>query len=277
MKTLKIIIGYESPVVSYGELNISDLIVSIMTKNDILIYPNNIEKLTDVDSIRKLREDTKNRLKEALKNGKESIIYNNECIDYKHRKEIIDIAKENGYTIYAWICIKMHNYPYHYSSSIIGTNYDTPHISEGFNKMIFFDMTGYQYKCSSKIEFELNNKWITNDENNIIGEANFVVADKFLIDLYFIYFKDRFTCLKDLIDLYIPEIEGEFIYQVAKITNNLISDLQVNMYNVSDQCAENNKFIELKRDNAISKYEIENKVDTASANIRELLDKLNMG
>ena len=75
-----------------------------------------------------------------------------------------------------------------------------------------------------EVEYELNRAWVYDDGvDEPIGETNFVVPAKWLIDLYNNYFAEKKTCsghplygsFEDFLDVYEPESEGEFVYQKA--------------------------------------------------------------
>lgn len=88
-------------------------------------------------------------------------------------------------------------------------------------------------------EYELNRAWICDEqEDEIIGETNFVVPAKWLIELYNKHFVEKknyegeleYNSFEQFLDVYEPETEGEFIYQKAIQDNVLIEDIGVVIY-----------------------------------------------
>lgn len=79
-------------------------------------------------------------------------------------------------------------------------------------------------------EYELNREWIYDEEEEIIGETNFVVSADWLRELYNKKFADEHNSFEDFIDWYEPEVDGEFIYQNAIKDGVLIEDLGIVMY-----------------------------------------------
>ena len=81
-----------------------------------------------------------------------------------------------------------------------------------------------------RFEYELNREYIYDDEVEIIGETNFVVPAGWLMELFNKEYADRYDSLDDFLDVYEPEVEGEFIYQKAIADGVMIEDLGVVMY-----------------------------------------------
>lgn len=81
-----------------------------------------------------------------------------------------------------------------------------------------------------KVEYELNRAWILDDEEEPIGETNFVVPGKWLKNLFDKHFANDYGSLNKFLEVYEPEAEGEFIYQEAIKDGVLIEDLGVVMY-----------------------------------------------
>lgn len=88
-------------------------------------------------------------------------------------------------------------------------------------------------------EYELNRAWIYDeDEDDTVGETNFVVPANWLIELYNKYFAEKknykgqpeYNSFEDFLDVYEPEVEGEFIYQKAIKDGVLKEDIGVVMY-----------------------------------------------
>lgn len=85
------------------------------------------------------------------------------------------------------------------------------------------------------IEYELNRAWIYDDDEDTVGETNFVVSAEWLINTFNkLNNEKKFTCeyedLEDFLDSYEPEIDGELIYQCAIKERKLKEDLGVVMY-----------------------------------------------
>lgn len=81
-----------------------------------------------------------------------------------------------------------------------------------------------------KFEYELNREWIYDDEVEPIGETNFVVPAGWLTELFNKEYADRYDSLDEFLDVYEPEVDGEFIYQKAIEDKVIIEDFGVVMY-----------------------------------------------
>lgn len=90
-----------------------------------------------------------------------------------------------------------------------------------------------------EMEYELNRAWIIDEEEDEqIGETNFVVPADWLVELYNNDFSKRTNCDGNLmyksfemfLDIYEPEEDGEFIYQKAIEDGVLKEDLGVVYY-----------------------------------------------
>ena len=81
-----------------------------------------------------------------------------------------------------------------------------------------------------KVEYELNRAWILDEEEEPIGETNFVVPGQWLKQLFDEHFADEYDSLKEFTEVYEPEVDGEFIYQEAIKDGVLIENLGVVMY-----------------------------------------------
>ncbi len=81
-----------------------------------------------------------------------------------------------------------------------------------------------------KVEYELNRAWILDEEEEPIGETNFVVPGKWLAKLYSDKYANEYNSLNEFLEVYEPEVDGEFIYQEAIKDGVLIEDLGVVMY-----------------------------------------------
>ena len=75
------------------------------------------------------------------------------------------------------------------------------------------------------IEIELNRGWLTDKDGFEYGETNFVVPESFARANY----KDcpgyRGEDFDDFLNIYEPETDGQFLYELAKKTDNIIEDL----------------------------------------------------
>ena len=84
-------------------------------------------------------------------------------------------------------------------------------------------------------EYELNRAWIYDEEEDTIGETNFVVPGDWLEKVFDKLNSDgKFVCkyddFEDFIESYEPETDGELIYQHAIKDGTLKEDLGVVMY-----------------------------------------------
>ena len=76
-----------------------------------------------------------------------------------------------------------------------------------------------------KIEIEMNRGWLTDEDGEAIGEINFVVPATWLIDLFDTHYSSKYENIDDFLDVYEPEVEGEFVYQKAIENGTLVEDL----------------------------------------------------
>ena len=88
-----------------------------------------------------------------------------------------------------------------------------------------------------EVEHELNRAWIYDeyDEDESIGETNFVVPTNWLIDTFEkLNNEKKFVCkyedFEDFEKSYEPETDGELIYQCAIKEGMLKEDLGIVMY-----------------------------------------------
>lgn len=79
-------------------------------------------------------------------------------------------------------------------------------------------------------EYELNRAWINDEDGEPIGETNFVVPTKWLVELYNKEFVNKYSDFEMFVDWYEPETDGEFIYNKAIADGVLIEDLGIVMY-----------------------------------------------
>lgn len=90
-------------------------------------------------------------------------------------------------------------------------------------------------KTTIEFEHELNRKWIYDNEKEIIGETNFIVPTHWLKEVFNELNNDKkFVCeyddFEDFEKSYVPETDGELIYQKAIVDNVLKEDLGITMY-----------------------------------------------
>ena len=88
-------------------------------------------------------------------------------------------------------------------------------------------------------EYELNREFILDEDDEPIGEVNFIVPAGWLEKLFDTYYANNnipdglfnaYNSFDDFIDCYEPESDGEFVYQKAIEEDILIADLGVGMY-----------------------------------------------
>lgn len=84
-------------------------------------------------------------------------------------------------------------------------------------------------------EYELNRAWIYDEDEDTIGETNFVVPANWLMETFSeLNNEDKFICkyddFEDFIESYEPETDGELIYKQAIKDSALKEDLGVVMY-----------------------------------------------
>lgn len=86
-------------------------------------------------------------------------------------------------------------------------------------------------------EYELNRKWIysEDDEDEIIGETNFVVPMEWLLETFKkLNEEGKFVCKYDdfnqFAELYESETDGELLYRLAFEEGGLIEDLGIVLY-----------------------------------------------
>lgn len=76
-------------------------------------------------------------------------------------------------------------------------------------------------------EIELNRAWVFNNEEECIGETNFVVKESYLKKILPQITDEDY---EDFLDVYEPETDGEKIYQIALSDNKIIEDIGKNYY-----------------------------------------------
>lgn len=81
------------------------------------------------------------------------------------------------------------------------------------------------------LEIEMNREWLYDEDDNNIGETNFIVTKKVAEDFYLENYKDKYEDFKDFLACYIPEEEGQELYSYALSSGNLIDDLGKVYYN----------------------------------------------
>jgi hypothetical protein len=91
------------------------------------------------------------------------------------------------------------------------------------------------FKMKINFEHELNRAWIYDEDGETIGETNFVVPTKWLVETFDkLNNENKFICkyddFEDFEETYEPETDGELIYQKAIADDVLKEDLGVVMY-----------------------------------------------
>ena len=82
-----------------------------------------------------------------------------------------------------------------------------------------------------EFEYELNRAWVYGeDDDEPIGETNFVVNAGFLKGVYDAEFKERYSTFEIFLDAYVPEEDGQRVYELASSSGNLKEDLGIVMY-----------------------------------------------
>lgn len=88
-----------------------------------------------------------------------------------------------------------------------------------------------QKSCNTvNVEIELNRAWIFDDQDETIGETNFIIPGEWLSRIYKIYFSTEYSTFEDFLEQYIPEEEGKIIYEKAIEDKVLIKDLGIVMH-----------------------------------------------
>lgn len=90
------------------------------------------------------------------------------------------------------------------------------------------------------IEHELNRGWIYDEDDNLVGETNFVVSSEWLMNIFNKLndenkFIRKYKDFEEFEILYEPETDGEIIYRHAINDGVLKEDLGIVMY-----CEDNN-------------------------------------
>lgn len=80
-------------------------------------------------------------------------------------------------------------------------------------------------------QYELNRNWIIDDTGEVVGETNFVISEAFLLS----HWKECPICgqeenVEDFLEAYVPEDDGQYLYDLAKKSGNLIEDIGKNLY-----------------------------------------------
>lgn len=84
----------------------------------------------------------------------------------------------------------------------------------------------------SDIELELNREWIYGSElDEPIGERNFVIGLEYFKSIFPELFPER-TDIDEFLKIYVPEEDGEKIYQRA-LRDNALIDETLNIYELS--------------------------------------------
>jgi len=69
------------------------------------------------------------------------------------------------------------------------------------------------------------------DTGEVVGETNFVISEAFLL----LHWKECPICgqeenVEDFLEAYVPEDDGQYLYDLAKKSQNLIEDIGKNLY-----------------------------------------------
>lgn len=69
------------------------------------------------------------------------------------------------------------------------------------------------------------------DTGEVMGETNFVISEAFLLS----HWKECPICgqeenVEDFLEAYVPEDDGQYLYDLAKKSGNLIEDIGKNSY-----------------------------------------------
>lgn len=77
-------------------------------------------------------------------------------------------------------------------------------------------------------EYELNRGWITDSDGETIGETNFVISANFLLS----HWKEcpNYNAeddIEEFLATYVPEEDGQYLYEQAKATGNLVQDIGI--------------------------------------------------
>lgn len=72
-------------------------------------------------------------------------------------------------------------------------------------------------------EIELNRKWLYDDDEDVIGEQNFVVSAEYFYGLMEMFGMDDIDA-SNFLDWYDPETDGELIYEFAVRDDTIIEE-----------------------------------------------------
>lgn len=84
-----------------------------------------------------------------------------------------------------------------------------------------------------KVEYELNRAYIYNEDGEAIGETNFVVPADWFVQMFgeTIWGELRTgISIEEFFEEYVPEYDGEFVYQEAIKDGVLVEDIGIVMY-----------------------------------------------
>lgn len=73
-------------------------------------------------------------------------------------------------------------------------------------------------------EIQLNRRYDYDENDEIIGQQAFVVTEDYARKIYDKLFAHRYGSFEDFLDAYIPETEGQTIYERAIDDNALLDD-----------------------------------------------------
>jgi len=81
-----------------------------------------------------------------------------------------------------------------------------------------------------EFEYELNRAWIYGEDDEPIGETNFVVNAGFLKSVYESEFHDEYDTFEDFLEAYVPEEDGQRVYELAVSSGKLVEDFGEVLY-----------------------------------------------
>ncbi len=93
------------------------------------------------------------------------------------------------------------------------------------NKIIFSTPIGDIIAHRIIGEIELNRAWLYDENDEVIGETNFVLREEYLEKIFEEKYKEEYDTLDSFLESYEPEDIGEEIYQLAITDGELIEDL----------------------------------------------------
>ena len=79
-------------------------------------------------------------------------------------------------------------------------------------------------------QIELNRAWIYDNKHETIGETNFVVSEEFIKKVFEETYSADYDDVEEFLDIYVPEEDGDYIYQRALKENEIIEDIGEVLY-----------------------------------------------